>query len=121
MKQGIESHCATIVCIEVKDTDLAVFGVSSNINVDTNPPAVDSGGAGYAMASRAPNVQDLTPLEAAQAKHTVVLKAQWKCLLHLGDWCYRHHMDDYCIRLNVAAFGIWARAIIQHWSKIHQM
>ncbi|KAF9507962.1 hypothetical protein BS47DRAFT_1366277 [Hydnum rufescens UP504] len=97
MKQGIESHCTTIVHIKVKDTDLVVFRVSSNINVDMTE---------YAMA-----LQDLTPLKAAQAKHTVALKAQWKCSLHLGDWCYRHHMDDYCIHLNVAAFGIWARAI----------
>ncbi|KAF9516256.1 hypothetical protein BS47DRAFT_1360444 [Hydnum rufescens UP504] len=46
MKQGTESHCVTIVHIKVKDTDLAVLCVSSDINVDTNPPAVDSGGAG---------------------------------------------------------------------------
>jgi hypothetical protein len=55
---------------------------------------------------------DLTPLEATQAKHTLALKIRWKCSLHSGEWCFRCNTDDHCIRLNVAAFGMWARPIV---------
>ncbi|KAF9514895.1 hypothetical protein BS47DRAFT_1391996 [Hydnum rufescens UP504] len=73
MKQDIESHGMIAICIEVKDMDLAVFLVLNNNGSQANPSASNSG-SGYGTALHAPNVVDLTPLEIAQAKHTLMLK-----------------------------------------------